>query len=129
MEYKIYYTTENKASFDEKNVVLHKGQKGENKYSISLPVKKIARFRIQLEPRAGNVTIKDIYLTGSQQANLNEFEQYEFSQMDNIKIEDKSINFWARSSEASLTYYPSLIPEEETEKAEEKEATVSETKE
>ena len=129
MEYKVYYTTESKDSFDEDKVISYKGQTGTNKYSIPLPVKQIARFRIQLEPQAGNVTFKNINLTGTQQADLNRVEQYEFYQIENIKVnEDKSISFLSRSGAPSLVYYPSLIPEEEvTETLEEKETIEEKT--
>ncbi len=122
MEYKIYYTTKNNAPFDENNVILYKGQTGDNKYSIPLPVKQIARFRIELEPRAGNVTFKNINLTGTQQADLNKVEQYEFYQVENIKInEDNSISFLSRSRAPALVYYQSLLPTEEIDEKTEEE--------
>ena len=122
MEYKIYYTTKSNDSFDDNNVILYKGQTGAQKYSIPLPVKQISRFRIELEPQAGNVTFKNINLTGTQQADLNKVEQYEFYQVENIKInEDNSISFLSRSRAPALVYYQSLLPTEEIDEKTEEE--------
>lgn len=123
MEYKLYYTVSPRADFDGEHVVAISGKKGTDTYSVELPVSQIAKFNIQLEPVAGTVTFKDISLSGSQEADLNNFNAYEFWQVEDVKINaDNSLSFLSRSSAPSLVLYRSLMPEEETAPAEENNA-------
>lgn len=81
LHYKLYYTTENDADFDEDHVIPLEGKAGKNTYSISIPVEKIARFRLNFGTDIGIVTMSDIYLTGTQTADLNNLFQYFFFQI------------------------------------------------
>lgn len=84
LNFKLEYTTENNADFDDKHVVLLDGKEGENTYSITVPAEKIARFRLGFGTSVGKVTMRDIYLTGSQTKDLNDLSQYMYYQIMNI---------------------------------------------
>lgn len=120
MEYKIYYTTKSNESFNQENMVSYPGKEGTHIYSIPLPVSQISRFSIEFEDNAGNIAIKDISLSGSQEVSLNQFDAYEFFQIENLHMnEDNSIGFTSYSPDPTIAYSPSLIAEEETSETEE----------
>ncbi|MBP5698165.1 MAG: hypothetical protein J6W96_01385 [Alphaproteobacteria bacterium] len=110
--YKVYYTEDNESEFDEEHSVTYPGQAGMNKYSIILPVKKIARFRLNFSDKAGKVTIRDIYMAGSQKADLSDFTKYEFYQVENVSLNaDNSLSFVSNTTDPALLYTSSLLEE------------------
>lgn len=113
MKYEIYYTTKAKEDFTEENMIIHQSKEGTQSYSIPLPVRQISRFSLKFENNVGKITIKDLSLSGSQQADLNNFNLYEFFQVDDLHInDDNSVSFTSGSDTPSIAYYPSLLPTE-----------------
>ena len=84
LNFKLYYTTEENTGFDEEHVVPLVGEAGKHTYSISVPVEKISKFRLNFGTDIGVVTMSDIYLTGSQTKDLNNLFQYVFFQIVNV---------------------------------------------
>ena len=109
LKYKLYYTTESNADFDEEHVVPLEGKVGKNTYSISLPVEKIAKFRLNFGTDIGKVTMSDIYLTGSQTQDLNNLFQYLFFQIVDLDNHgDGSFSFEMIDYNAYMEYRPQL---------------------
>ncbi|MBR2274086.1 MAG: hypothetical protein IJ864_04610 [Alphaproteobacteria bacterium] len=107
--YKIYYTENSADEFDENHVVIYQGRAGLNKYSIILPVKKIARLRINFADAAGAMEMKDIYLSGTQKVDLSDFTEYEYQQLSDVALTpDNGISFTAETNDPAMVYIPSL---------------------
>ncbi len=110
IEFQIYYTENPDAWYDDGHSVMYQGKAGEEKYSIVLPTDKIYLIRIDFGENPEDVTIKDIYLTGSQKADLNDFTNCEFHEMENIKKnEDGSLSFSSTTDDPYLAYEQQLI--------------------
>lgn len=111
-DYQVFYTVEREVWFDPSHVVTRKAEKGTHKYSIVLPVKEIFRFRLDFGEAPNEVTIKDIYVTGSQFADLNDFTKYDFNQIDSHKInKDNSITIKASGNDPFMAYQKALLAE------------------
>lgn len=109
LKYKLYYTTEDGVDFDEDHVVPLEGKVGQNTYSISIPVEKIARFRLNFGTDIGKVTMGDIYLTGTQTVDLNDLFQYRFFQIVDVDNHgDGSFSFEMVDYHAYMEYRPAL---------------------
>ena len=125
MDYKVYYTTKASEPFSQEKKISYRGKSGTHSYGVHLPVSQISRFSIEFEKAAGNIKVKDIFLSGSQNEDLNNFNMYQFAQMNNIQVnDDKSISFTSYARAPSLIYYPSLIPEEKAPTEEKDEMSV-----
>lgn len=112
IDYQVFYTVEREVWFDPSHVVTYKAQKGMHRYSIVLPVKEIFRIRLDFGEAPGKVTIKDIYLTGSQKADLNDFTLYNFNQIDSHKInKDNSLTIKATGNDPFMAYERALLAE------------------
>lgn len=111
-DYQVFYTVEREVWFDPTHVVTHKAKAGTHKYSIVLPVKEIFRLRLDYGEAPGKVTIKDIYLTGSQTADLNDFTLYDFNQIDSYKVnKDNSLTINASGNDPFMIYQKALLAE------------------
>ncbi len=108
--YEIFYTTEREVWFDGSHVLSIEGKEGEYTYAIDLPLEKIYRFRLDFGSNPGKVTIKDIYLSGTQEYDLNSFDLYEFKNINNAKIDDNgNITFSSDNEDPYMAYRPALI--------------------
>jgi hypothetical protein len=88
---------------------MYQGKAGEEKYSIVLPTDKIYLIRFDFGENPEEVTIKNIYLTGSQKADLNDFTYCDFNELENIrKNEDGSLTFTSTTSDPYLAYRKQL---------------------
>lgn len=111
-DYQVFYTVEREVWFDPSHVVTHKAKKGTHKYSINLPVKEIFRIRLDFGEAPGVVTIKDIFVAGSQFADLNDFTAYDFNQIDSHKVnKDNSLTIKATGNDPFMAYHRALLAE------------------
>lgn len=110
--YQVFYTVEREVWFDGSHVIDYQGRAGTHNYSIVLPEKEVFRIRLDFDEEPGTVTIKDIYLTGSQEADLNDFSAYELNQMEKTVVnKDGSFTFISNDRDPYMAYRPALLPE------------------
>ena len=110
--YAIYYTVEREVWFEEKYKVEYPGKIGKHKYSIVLPEKEVFRVRIDFGSNPGEVTIKDIFVTGSQKADLNNFADYELHQFEKTtQNKDGSFTIKSTQEDPYMAFLDALLPE------------------
>ncbi len=110
--YQVFYTVAREVWFDGEHNVEYPGKAGTHKYSIVLPAQEVFRIRLDFASNPGTVTIKDIRLTGSQQADLNNWSEYELNQMDKATPnEDGSFTIISEQDDPYMAYRPALLPE------------------
>ena len=112
LHYKLYYTTSNDMPLDEEHTVSFEGKAGKNTYSINIPAEKISRFRLSFGEDVGKMTLRDIYLTGSQTEDLNNLYHYWFYQIIDVDNQgDGSFSFEIIDYNASMEYRLPLLKE------------------
>ncbi len=105
ISFDVYYTNKREVWFDAQHYVTHQGQSGIHTYSIVLPEEVIYRIRLDFGTNPGKVTIKNIYLSGGMQYDLNDFSIYEFKQLENIKRnKDGSLTFTSTGDDPYMAY-------------------------
>ncbi len=104
----IYYTNERNVWFDGNHYVTHQGKSGRNDYSIILPEDTIYRIRLDFGENPGKVIIRDIYLSGTQNFDLNDFSVYEFNQLEGVKYNNRGIIFTSSGNDPYMAYRRSL---------------------
>lgn len=110
--YQVFYTVVREVWFDASHVIDYEGKAGTQKYSIVLPEKSIYRIRLDFGSEPGTVTIKDIYVTGSQVADLNDFSKYELNQLDKSTVnKDGSLTFVSHQADPYIAYREALQEE------------------
>lgn len=105
----IYYTNKREVWFDANHYISHQGEKGTNEYSIVLPEDSIYRIRIDFGENPGKVTIKNIYLSGTQFFDLGDYSIYELNQLENVKYRKNSyLTFTSTGNDPYIAYRRSL---------------------
>ncbi len=112
LNYQIFYTVEREVWYDASHVIEHQGEAGSHKYSIVIPSGKVFRIRIDFDSNPGKVTIKNIYLDGTQKADLNNFDEYAYNQIDaKDKNKDGSLTITSQQDDPYMEYLTPLLPE------------------
>ena len=103
--YDIYYTPVRETWFTEDYVIHVNGKKGTHFYHINLPVDKIYAFRLDFGSRPGAVTVHDVRLMGTQNADLSDFSQYQYNELQNATIDEKGdLSFVATERDPYMAY-------------------------
>lgn len=112
LNYQVFYTVKREVWYDASHVVEHEGEAGTHKYSIVIPSDKVYRIRIDFDSNPGKVTIKNIYLDGTQKADLNNFDGYAYNQIDSkTKNQDGSLTLTSGEDDPYMEYLTPLLPE------------------
>ena len=112
LTYQVFYTVEREVWYDAEHVVEHKGKAGTNKYSIVIPSEKVFRIRIDFDSNPGKVMIKNIYLDGTQKADLNNFGGYAYNQINSkTQNRDGSLTITSEEDDPYMEYLTPLLPE------------------
>ena len=108
--FEVFYTVKREIWFDKEHSVLLKGIKGTNEYSVVLPSDKIYRIRLDFGSNPGKVKVKNLYLSGTQEFDLNNFSRYELNQLENVVIKkDGGLSFTSSGNDPYIAYHPRLI--------------------
>ena len=104
--YQIFYTIKDEIWYSPKYVVSFAGQAGENTYKIKIPAERIYRIRLDFDAANEAITVSDIYLSGDQEADLNNFEDYLFNDIAKKTInKDGSLTVITKSQDPHIGYY------------------------
>ncbi len=111
-DYQIFYTVEREIWFDASHVVDVAGKEGMHKYNVVIPSDKVYRVRIDFGSEPGMVTIRNIYMNGVQQADLNDFDKYSYNKIDKKnKNNDGSLTIISSQEDPFIEYKEALLPE------------------
>ncbi len=112
LNYQVFYTVKREVWYDASHVVEYAGEAGTHKYSVVIPSDKVFRVRIDFDSNPGKVTIKNIYLDGTQKADLNDFDGYAYNQIDSkTKNKDGSLTLTSGEDDPYMEYLTPLLPE------------------
>ena len=79
IEYVVYYGEENKDVFSGHRAVKQKIPSGSHRVEVTLPVKHVARLRLDFGKKPGTVFIRDLRLEGNKTLNLDNFAKYKYN--------------------------------------------------
>ena len=79
VEYAIYYAENAKDGFSGKRMIKKKIPAGSHRVEMVLPVKNVARLRIDFGKKPGTVFVSDLRIEGNKTVNLNDFAKYKFN--------------------------------------------------
>lgn len=104
-EYEIFYTTQQNVWFTPEKAFTYKANKGSQAYSITLPETKVYRIRLDFGSNPIKITLKDIHLSGEQNVELNDFDKYEYNDIQTKTInEDGSITIISEGRDPYIAY-------------------------
>lgn len=104
-EFEIFYTTKEHVWFTQEQAFTYKAVMGTHSYSITLPETKVYRIRLDFGSNPVNVTLKDIHLSGEQTADLNDFNNYEYNDIQSKTInEDGSVTISSEGRDPYMAY-------------------------
>lgn len=112
-DFQIYYTVSADMSYDDEFSVIYPAEQGTHEYRIVLPLQDIYRIRIDFGTNPGKVNIKNIHLSSAPEADLNNFSEYSFSQLDNIEINEQGLSFTSEGDNPLMEYLHLLKPASE----------------
>lgn len=92
IKYKVYYTQNYNDSFSKKRTVTKKVEAGDQKIIFDIPVKNLAKFRLEINKNPGKFVLSDITVKGSKTTEL-EGKKFKQNQRDN----------WARTFRSNST--------------------------
>jgi hypothetical protein len=104
--YQVFYTVKDEIWYDPKHVVSVTGKAGEQTYKVAIPADKIYRVRLDFDVENEEVTVSNIYLTGEQEADLNNFKDYLFNDIAKKTInKDGSLTVITKEQDPHIGYY------------------------
>ncbi|MBQ2884073.1 MAG: hypothetical protein IJE43_09950 [Alphaproteobacteria bacterium] len=104
--YQIFYTIKDEVWYSPKYVISFSGQAGENTYKIKIPAEKVYRIRLDFDAENEEITVSNIYLSGDQNADLNNFNDYLFNDIAEKTInKDGSLTVITKEQDPHIGYY------------------------
>lgn len=104
--YQIFYTVKDEIWYDPEHVVSFVGSAGENTYKIKIPAQKVYRIRLDFDAINEEVTVSNMYLSGDQEADLNNFKDYLFNDIAKKTInKDGSLTVLTKKQDPHIGYY------------------------
>lgn len=104
--YQIFYTIKDEVWYSPKYVISFSGQAGENTYKIKIPAEKVYRIRLDFDAANEEITISNVYLSGDQEADLNNFKDYLFNDIAEKTInKDGSLTVITKEQDPHIGYY------------------------
>jgi hypothetical protein len=110
VDYEIYYTIERETWYNEDNKVTVKGKPGAHQYVATLPVERIYNIRIDFGENPGAILVTDIRLMGTQAALLDNFENYNYNQIEKHHITPKGQLFFISEEKDPYMIYKDDLP-------------------
>ena len=107
MEYKLYYTQNYKDSFSSKRSVTKKIESGDQKIVLDLPIKKLAKFRLETSKNPGKFVLSDITLKGSKKIEL-DGKKFNQKQIDKYDVKDGEIIIVSKQKNPHIVYNEDL---------------------
>ena len=103
-EFQVFYTTRSSQIFSPEQTVTGKLTTGQQSVSITIPSKKLRRWRIDFLDHNNTITLSDFSIIGRKTFHLTDFSQFEYTNISNLKITDEGATFTtAKNATASIT--------------------------
>lgn len=105
-QYQIFYTVKDEIWYDPEHVLTFNGKAGKENYKILIPAEKVYRIRIDFDAENEEIIVRDVFLSGAQKTDLNDFENYIFNDIAKHTInEDGSITVITNGVDPHMGYY------------------------
>ena len=103
-EFQVFYTTRSSQIFSPEQTVTGKLTAGQQSVSITIPSKKLRRWRIDFLDHNNTITLSDFSIIGRKTFHLTDFSQLEYTNISNKKITAEGVSFTtAKNATASIT--------------------------
>ena len=107
MEYKVYYAQNYKDSFSKKRTVTKKVEAGDQKIIFDIPVKNLAKFRLEINKNPGKFVLSDITVKGSKTTEL-EGKKFKQNQIDKYEVKNGEIIIVSKQKKPYIEYKENL---------------------
>ena len=102
--FQVFYTTRSAQIFSPEHVVEGKLAAGHQRVSVTIPSKKLRRWRIDFIDHNNTITLSDLSIVGRKTLYLTDFSQLEYTNINHKKITTEGISFTtAKDATASIT--------------------------
>ena len=104
--YQVFYTVKNEIWYDPSHVVSVEGKAGENTYKVKIPATKVYRIRLDFDVKNEEITVSNVYLSGGQEVDLNNFKDYLYNDIEEKTINaDGSLTVLTKVQDPHIGYY------------------------
>lgn len=86
--YQVFYTEDNKGAFKGELSARLKVESGSNFVKIILPTEKVGRLRLDTGSNPGELTLKDIKISGDETVEFKDFGKYRYNKIDKHTVND-----------------------------------------
>ena len=91
LQYQVFYTTEEKGKFNEKQSVRKIVKKGKSKIEIVLPIDEIVKFRLDLGISPEKIVISNLILNGKEKVEFKDFNKFHFRNFDKKELSENKL--------------------------------------
>lgn len=109
LTYQVFYTTKPKLDFNEVNSVKYKVEAGKKHVKIVIFTHKIARFRLDFGSTPEKLIISDLVLNGRQKLKFDDFNKFNFLNIDNKQIEPNKLTINTNHRDPYIVYRDKLL--------------------
>ena len=104
--YQVFYTVKNEIWYDPSHVVSVEGKAGENTYKVKIPATKVYRIRLDFDVKNEEIIVSNVYLSGGQEVDLNNFKDYLYNDIEEKTINpDGSLTVLTKVQDPHIGYY------------------------
>ena len=92
LQYQVFYTTEEKSKFNEKQSVKQNVKKGKSKVKIVLPINEIVKFRLDLGISPEKIVISNLIIdTEKEKIEFKDFNKFHFRNVDKKELSENKL--------------------------------------
>ena len=102
--YQVFYTTPENSNFSQSQSVTYQAKSSETTVKIVLPVRKINKFRLDFGRYPQTVTISDLKLIGHKNISLNQFNNFNFHEIDEKKESSSQLTITSHQQDPYIVY-------------------------
>lgn len=108
LTYQVFYTTTPEQAFNEPNSIRYNVKAGKVRVKIVVPTNNIVRFRLDFGSNPEKLVISDLVLNGSQKLKFDDFNKFNFLNIDNKQIEPNKLTINTNHRDPYIVYRDKL---------------------
>ena len=109
LQYQVFYTTEEKGKFNEKQSVKKIVKKGKSRVEIVLPIDEIVKFRLDLGNNSEKLIISNLKLIGKDMVKFNDFSKFNFRNIDKKELSENKLVTDIKHRDPNIFYKENLF--------------------
>jgi len=109
LQYQVFYTTEEKGKFNEKQSVKKIVKKGKSRVEIVLPIDEIVKFRLDLGSNSEKLIISNLKLIGKDMVKFNDFSKFNFRNIDKKELSENKLVTDIKHRDPNIFYKENLF--------------------